>query len=252
MPERRRPRRPGEVTLARALSKLGLASRSEAIRRILEGDVAVNGRLVRDPGHPIVPERNHICLAGSVVFEAPWRTIVFHKPKGIVTTRRDPEGRPTIYDVLPPELARLAAVGRLDLATTGLLLLTTDTQLAHWLTEPAHGVPRTYLVTVRGLVTPETAASLQRGIVTRGERLSAETVAIRKTSRRESHLTLVLKEGKNREIRRLFTSAGHEVTRLSRVAFGGIVLGRLAAGQWRDVSRDEMREAFPGAPVRGR
>jgi 23S rRNA pseudouridine2605 synthase len=238
------------VTLARALSKLGLASRSEAITRILQGEVAVNGRVVRDPGCPVVPERTHIRVAGSLVSEVPWRTIVLHKPRGTVTTRKDPEGRPTIYDVLPPELAGLAAVGRLDLATAGLLLLTTDTQLAHWLTEPANGVPRTYLVTVRGLVTPETASLLQRGIVTRGERLSAETVAIRKASRRESHLTVVLKEGRNREVRRLFLCAGHEVTRLSRVAFGGIVLGRLPAGRWRDVSREEIREAFPGAPVR--
>ena len=113
-------------------------------------------------------------------------------------------------------------------------------------------MPRTYVVTVRGLVAPETAALLERGIVDRGELLAAESVAIRKASRRETHLVVVLKEGRNREIRRLFRSTGHDVTRLSRVAFGGLTLGGLPAGTWRDVTRDEIREAFPGAPLRGR
>ncbi len=244
-------RRPGEVPLARALSKLGIASRRDAIERILHGDVAVNGRTVHDPGRPVVPERDRISLAGGVVTEAPWRTILLHKTRNTVTTRRDPDQRATVYDGLPADLRGLTPVGRLDLATTGLLLLTTDTQLAHWLTDPANGIARTYLVTVRGRVSPETAALLERGIVDRGERLKAERVTIRKASQRETHLVVVLTEGRNREIRRLFASATHEVTRLSRVAFGGIGLGDVLPGQWRDVSREEIRKLFPGAPVRG-
>jgi 23S rRNA pseudouridine2605 synthase len=240
------------VPLARALSKLGLASRSDAIRRILRGEVAVNGLPIRDPGWPIVPERDRVSLEGSDMTEVAWRTILLNKPKGSVTTRRDPDSRPTVYGMLPHELRTLAAVGRLDLSTTGLLLLTTDTQLAHWLTDPASGVPRTYLVTVRGMVAPETAALLERGIVDRGEQLAAESVAIRKASRRETHLVVVLTEGRNREIRRLFRSVDHDVTRLSRVAFGGLTLGDLPTGKWREVTRDQMREAFPGAPLRGR
>jgi 23S rRNA pseudouridine2605 synthase len=249
---RKRPRRPGEVPLARALSKLGIASRSAAIERILHGDVAVNGRPVRDPGRAVVPERDRISLAGTVVTEAAWRTILLHKRRGTVTTRRDPDGRATVYDDLPAELRHLTTVGRLDLATAGALLLTTDTQLAHWLTDPVNAVPRMYVVTVQGLVAPETAAVLEHGIVDRGETLVAERVTIRKASRRETHLAVELREGKNREIRRLFASAGHEVIRLSRVAIGGIRLGDLAPGQWRDVTRAEARMSFPGAPVRRR
>ena len=138
------------------------------------------------------------------------RTIVFHKPRGVVTTRRDPDGRRTIYDVLGDEGRGLIAVGRLDLATSGLLLLTTDTRLADWITDPAHEVPRIYVVTVRGRVTDADVARLIAGVGTGRDRLQAHAVLLRKASSRESHLTMELREGKNREIRRLFDAIGHE------------------------------------------
>jgi len=245
----------GKVPLARALSKLGLLSRTEAIAAILDGRVHVDGRLARDPGHRVVPERIRVSIDRAEAARSAWRTIAFHKPRGVVTTRRDPEGRPTIYDALaratgePPVTEWLAPVGRLDAATSGLLLLTNDTQLAAWLTDPEHAVTRVYRVTVRGRVTQDESQRLKEGIVDRGERLSASSVTIRKVSGRETHLIVELTEGKNREIRRLCAAIGHEVTSLSRVAFGGLTLGDLPPGQWREISREDVQRTFPAFAI---
>jgi 23S rRNA pseudouridine2605 synthase len=226
------------VALNRALSKLGILSRAQATGAIRAGRVRVDGRVVRDPAHPVVPERVRITVDGERRARARWRSILFHKPRGVVTTRRDPEGRRTIYDVLGEEGHDLRPVGRLDFATTGLLLLTTDTQLANWITDPANGVSRVYVVTVRGEVIPAALSDLP-----------AARVTIRKTSARESHLTVELREGKNRQVRRMFEAIGHAVTRLKRVKLGGLELGALEPGTWREVTRSEVSAAFPNARI---
>jgi 23S rRNA pseudouridine2605 synthase len=192
-----------------------------------------------------VPEIARIALDGAPQRKAAWRTLLLHKPRGVVTTRRDPQDRKTIYDIIGEKGRGLIAVGRLDLATSGLLLLTSDTQLAEWITNPANEVPRIYAVTVRGSLTAEEARRLLSGIESRGDRLAASEVTIRKTSGRETHLTLELKEGKNKEVRRLLAVIGHDVTRLKRIKFGGLELGRLEPGQWRELSREELAAAFP-------
>jgi len=237
------------VPLARALSKLGAASRAEAHRAIADGRVRVNGRVERHADHLVSPERDRIDLDGIRARRPTWRALLLHKPRGVITTRRDPQGRRTVFDLFPAGAPSLVAVGRLDLATTGLLVLTTDTRLADWLTDPAHGVERTYVVTVRGELDTAAAARLCDGLVHRGEPLRAARVDVRKASRRESHATVVLTEGRNREVRRLFEALGHEVTALARVQFGGLALGRLAPGAWREITREEMRAAFPSAPL---
>jgi 23S rRNA pseudouridine2605 synthase len=141
-------------------------------------------------------------------------------------------------------------VGRLDLASRGLLLMTNDTRLAAWLTDPANAVARRYAVRARGEVTDEGAARLIEGVVDRGERLAAASVTVRKRSRRESHLLLTLHTGRNRQVRRLLACLGHEVTDLKRVAFGALSLGDLQPGAWRVLSHEELQRAFPGAPLR--
>ena len=233
--------RTGRVELARALSKLGLASRTQARTLIDAGRVSISGRVVRDPARLVHPESADIQIDGIRATRARWRTILFHKPRGTVTTRRDPEGRPTVFDAIGRDADALVAVGRLDLATSGLLILTTDTQLANWLTDPANGIIRRYIVTVRGLLTDDDALRMTTGI----DGLRAQSVHVRKRSSRETHLIVELDEGKNREIRRLCGAVGHEVTGLKRVAFGALELGTLAPGRWRDVSRAELRRAFP-------
>lgn len=230
----------GTVRLDRALSKLGLASRANAQRLIAARRVRVNGRVALDPSQLVVPETARITVAGIAPARREWRTIAFHKPRGVLTTRRDPGGRPTVFDQLGDCAGSLVAVGRLDMASTGLLLLTTDTQLANRLTDPSNAIVRRYVVTVRGRVTDDAARQMVAGTGA----LRAHSAVIRKRSTRESHLVIELVEGKNREIRRMLESLGHEVTKLMRVAFGGVELGDLQPGQWREVTRDEIRAAF--------
>jgi len=241
----KRSRRRGEVSLVRALSKRGLASRAEARTLIVDGHVRVDGRIVRNPAMPVVPERAQISIAGAVAPQdkTSRRILLFHKPRGTVTTRRDPGGRRTVFDVLGEAGRGLVAVGRLDLASTGLLVFTNDTQLANTLTDPARRVPRQYVVTVRGHVSVETAQAVEAGLMVppwraagRSERLAASHVEIRKVSARETHLVVELVEGKNRELRRLFDAVGHEVTRVHRIRFGQFELGDLQPGQWRELT----------------
>jgi 23S rRNA pseudouridine2605 synthase len=228
------------VRLDRALSKAGLASRSDARRLIASGAVTVGGGVVTDPGRLVAPARVAIAVAGTRAMTPLWRTVALHKTRGTITTRRDPEGRPTVFDLLAPDAASLIAVGRLDRASTGLLLLTTDTQLAASLTDPSHAIIRRYIVTARGRVTDEEIEQMERGIGA----LTTASVKVLKRSNRETHLQIELAEGKNREIRRLLEATGHEVTRLLRVAFGAIELGSLQPGHWREVTREEIARSF--------
>ena len=186
------------MPLARAISKLGIASRTQAIDAILAGRVTVGGRVITEPGHPINPERARIEIDGDATGPAAWRAILLNKPRGVVTTRRDPEGRKTIYGVLGDLGGWMAPVGRLDAATSGVLLLTNDTKFADWLMDPGNGVVRVYRVTVRGRVSEDEGLGLEKGVVDRGETLRAEQVTIRKASARETHLIVRLTEGRNR------------------------------------------------------
>ncbi|MFH1263883.1 MAG: pseudouridine synthase [Pseudomonadota bacterium] len=238
----------GEVALERALSKLGLASRSQARKLIEQGRVRVGGKVVNDPWSAVRPETSRIEIDRQVRKVANKVVYLLHKPRGTVTTARDPEGRPTVFDCLADIEERLHAVGRLDFATSGLLLLTNDTQLSAYLADPASGIVRTYLVTVRGEVTSDTLQAWIEGLRLQDDHLTAKSVRIRKTSRRETHLVMELTEGKNREVRRLCKMAGHEVTRLRRVAFGGLGLGDLPPGAFRKLSEEEIRDAFPSLP----
>jgi 23S rRNA pseudouridine2605 synthase len=219
------------VPLNRALSKLGILSRAQATEAIRAGRVRVDGRIVRDPATLVVPERIRVTVDGTATRRAAWRTLLFHKPRGVVTTRSDPDGRPTIYDVIGDAARGLVPVGRLDFATTGLLLLTSDTRLADWITDPKNAIPRVYAVTVRGRIAAEDVGH-------------NPVITVRKSSTRETHLIVELRQGRNREVRRLFDDIGHEVTRLKRVAFGGLTLGNLAPGDWKELTRKEIAEAF--------
>jgi 23S rRNA pseudouridine2605 synthase len=237
----------GTVSLERALSKLGFASRSEARELIAAGRVTIDGTIITEPARRVTPETVTIAIDGRAPARATEPIVVaLHKPRGYVTTRSDPEGRKTVYDLLTDLPTRVVPVGRLDLATSGLLILTNDTQLANWLTDPHTALPRVYLVTVEGRIDEQAIERLTQGIVLDDERLAAAAVELRKASGKESHLTLTLTEGKNREVRRLLEAIGHPVTRLRRVRFGGLELGDLAAGHWRKVPAAEVWAAFPG------
>ncbi|HAZ13656.1 MAG: hypothetical protein A2X86_16240 [Bdellovibrionales bacterium GWA2_49_15] len=240
----------GKVALERALSKLGIASRSQAREWITQGRLRVNGIVQKNPEFLVTPEKAKFELDDQPIGKIEALVLVLHKPKSIITSRADEKGRATVFSLIKEVHAHLSAVGRLDFATSGLLLLTNDTRLADWLTDPKNAIVRTYLVTVRGRVTEEELGKLISGIRDQDEFLQVNEATLRKSSERESHLTVELTEGKNREIRRIFLALGHEVTSLKRVAFGGLTLGELQSGEYRVVSLEEIKAAFPSAPVR--
>jgi 23S rRNA pseudouridine2605 synthase len=235
---------PKRLTVDRLFSKLGIASRGTSQKWISAGRVRVNGRVVRDPAMWVLWPKDSISIDEQPIQDSGKRFFLFHKPKGVITTHSDEKGRKTIFDVLPADLGYLHAVGRLDQATSGLLLLTNDSILSSYLTDPSHKVMRLYLVSVRGEFTKSQAAEAMAGVVEDSERLQCHTVKIQKSSGRESHLEVVLTEGKNREIRRLFKALGHDVTRLRRIQYGPFKLENLPSGAWREIPIEDVRRSL--------
>lgn len=232
----------GKVALERALSKMGLASRTQTRRWVLEGKLSVNGKIIKDPLYLVVPEKDKFVLGGKFLKRNRPQTVMLYKPKSVVTTRCDEAGRCTVFDLLPEELKLFHAVGRLDMATTGLLFLTNDTKLSAYLTNPINAIPRTYVVVVDGRITHEKLQKITQGIWDGGEFLKPAKITLRKISNKESHLIVELTEGKNREIRRLFKALGHEVTQLKRIAFGCLKLGEMLPGQFRHLTQKEIKQ----------
>jgi 23S rRNA pseudouridine2605 synthase len=230
----------GKVSLERALSKLGLMSRTQTREYILAGRLTVNGRIICDPMFAVVPETAQFALDGKPLQKTSWQAIMFYKPKGIVTARVDKKGERTVFDVLPREFHQLHPVGRLDKATTGLLLLTNDTKLSNYLTDPVNTIPRVYVITVEGEFTDQDLERVHEGVMDKEELLKPSKVTLRKASGKESHLIVELTEGKNREIRRLFECLGHPVRKIKRVAFGNLQLGDLQPGAFRFVTEQEL------------
>lgn len=243
-------RAPGRVSLDRAFSKLGIASRTQAREMIVSGKVRVNGVIRKDPAFAVTPETMIVEIDGKRVERSPWRCLLLNKPRSVVTTRSDEKGRATVFSLIREMDSHLHSVGRLDFATTGLLLLTNDTRLSSWLTDPRNQVPRSYVVSVRGEVLEEELKRMRAGILDQGEMLKPLSVELMKASGKESRLSVVLTEGKNREIRRLCLATGHEVTRLKRISFGGLELGDLEPGAYREIDAEEILSAFPGVELK--
>lgn len=238
-------RGPGTVSVARGLSKLGLCSRAEGERLIEAGRVTVNGTVVRDLGVRIRPETAIIEIDGARVGRVERVYLALNKPRGLVTTRDDPQGRATIYECLTnTALPFVGPVGRLDKASEGLLLLTNDTRWSAYLLDPDSHVDKIYHVQVRGQADESTVARVAAGVVEprSGERLSVKRVSLlRVGSRSSAWLEIVLDEGKNRHIRRLLAALEIEVLRLVRIAIGPLQLGTLAKGAWRMLTVEEVR-----------
>ena len=235
---------PKRLTVDRLLSKLGIASRGTSQEWIRAGRVRINGRVILDPATWVLWPKDSVSIDDQPIQDSVKRFFLFHKPKGVITTHSDEKGRKTIFDVLPPDLGYMHAVGRLDQATSGLLLLTNDSAMSSFLTDQANKIMRTYLVTVRGEFTEAQATEAGVGVVDGGERLQCHSVKIQKNSGRESHLEVVLTQGKNREIRRLFKALGHEVTRLRRIQYGPFKLEDLPSGAWREIPIEDVRKSL--------
>lgn len=245
--ERRQDRAAPRHGLARVLSRLGLCSRSEAERRILAGRVSVNERVALDPESPVDPARDRIELDGVAVRVPERICIAVNKPRGLVVSAADENGRDTIYALLRGAgLPWLAPVGRLDKASEGLLLLSNDPAWAARITDPGMHVGKTYRVQVRGVPDEATLQRLRAGVVDRGERLTMEAVDVIGGGGRNTWLEIVLREGRNRQIRRMLSACGHQVLRLVRVAIGPLELGDLPRGGWRRLSEDEIHTLTGG------
>lgn len=229
------------VRIQKFLSRAGVASRREAERLILQGRIRVNGEVVVVLGSKILPGEDRVEFDGKLVGGTQTRWVLLHKPPGVVTTRSDPQGRPTVYGLLPEDMGELRYVGRLDRPTEGLLLLTNEGDLLHRLTHPSHGVEREYQGWVKGVPTQETLRRLQEGVELEDGPARATKVKVLRQVRGGVVLALVLQEGRKREVRRLLEAVGHPLTRLLRVRFGPVRLGDLPAGEWRDLTDNEIR-----------
>lgn len=228
------------VGLARALSKLGYCSRSQAQQLISAGRVRINGGVKRNSEAPVFLGRDRIEIDGSVIGAASKIYWMLNKPRGLLTTASDEKGRPTVYSKLSDDLPWLAPVGRLDKASEGLLLLTNDSEWAAQVLAPETHLPKTYHVQVSGLRDAELANALMKGVrVSNGDFLRAMDARIVRWGNRNTWLSIVLDEGKNRHIRRMLEHVGVEALRLVRVAIGPLTLGDLATGASRPLKPDE-------------
>jgi 23S rRNA pseudouridine2605 synthase len=221
--------------IAKRMARAGVASRRESERMIEAGRVRVNGKVIPSPALNVTA-RDRILIDGKPLAEAePPRLWRYHKPTGLVTTERDEKGRPTVFDRLPPELPRVMSVGRLDISSEGLLLLTNDGELKRRLELPSTGWLRKYRARVHGQPTEAMLAPLTRGVTIDGERFQPMTVTIDRQQGANAWLTLGLREGRNREVRRALESLGLAVNRLIRVSYGPFQLGDLAGGMVEEI-----------------
>jgi 23S rRNA pseudouridine2605 synthase len=228
--------------VAKVLARAGMCSRREAERWIAEGRVALDGKVLETPA-VVVPPGAVLSVDGVPVPE-PERTRLwrYHKPAGLVTTRSDPQGRQTVFDNLPAELPRVVSIGRLDLNSEGLLLLTNDGELSRRLELPSTGWPRRYRVRVHGTPDPAKLASLAKGITVSGVHYGPIEAALDKVQGANAWLTITLREGKNREVRKVMEAIGLDVNRLIRVAYGPFQLGILEKGEAEEIKASVLRD----------
>lgn len=232
--------------LARVLSKRGLCSRSEAERWIREGRVRVLGRIVRDPERPTLLDETGIEIDGADATASSRRCFVLNKPRGLVTSARDEQGRDTVYRCFDgADLGWIAPVGRLDKASEGLLLFTSDPVWASAISDPERGPDKTYHVQVDRVPSPEQLALLASGVECDGTLLSAKSVSLLRSGGKTAWLEIVLDEGRNRQIRRMLAALDIGVLRLVRIAIGSLQLDELPKGRWRELTEAEIAAITP-------
>ncbi len=238
---------PGD-RIAKWLARAGVASRRDAERLVADGKISLNGAAVTHPATFVAP--GDIVQVGGQVVEPPARARLwrYHKPDGVMTTHKDPEGRPTVFEKMPDSMPRVVSVGRLDLNSEGLLLLTNDGALARQLELPSNGWIRRYRVRVHGDVEPRALADLARGLVIDGVRYAGIEAGLDSRKGTNAWLTVSLREGRNREIRRVMQHLQLSVTRLIRIAYGPFQLGNLERGGIAEVPPKVLREQLPDAP----
>ena len=230
------------MRLDKLLAEAGFGTRSQVKRLIRKGKVTVNGEVVREPAYQVEPEKDEVLVEGEpALFEENYY-ILLNKPSGYVTSTKDREL--TVMELVSdlPRFTKLFPVGRLDKDAEGLLLLTTDGELAHRLTHPKWKVPKTYLVVVEGKLTEEAVEPIRKGIQLKDFKAAPAEVVILESSDEESRALITIKEGKHHQVKRSFAKVGHPVKYLKRVKFGPLSLGELPSGQYRHLSQEELKE----------
>lgn len=257
---RKRPPRPGSVPaftapredgerLQKVLAAAGVASRRECEELITAGRVHVDGKIVTELGARVDLSMQTVHLDGEALTASKLVYFAINKPEGVVCTARDPAGRPRVTDLLPPSAGRVFAIGRLDMSSEGLILLTNDGELANRITHPRHGVEKLYHVQVAGMPSAEVLAEVRSGVYIDEGRVAFKHVKLKSNRKSSAILEVVLDEGRNREIRRVLARVGHKVQRLQRIAVGPVRLGEMPIGSYRELTREEvtaLREATTG------
>jgi 23S rRNA pseudouridine2605 synthase len=228
-------------TLDRVLSKAGLCSRTDAREWIVRGRLKVNGKTIRDPEHWVDMDRDKVLVDGKPIRPEKKVYVLLYKPKGYITTFKDPDGRPTVYDLLVGIDQWVSPVGRLDQDTSGLLILTNDTQLAEHLTNPEHLVPKKYLVKCGILLNESQIEQLRNGIELSDGPTKPARVDHLRDSATCSFLEITISEGRNRQVRRMIEALGGKVLKLVRISIGSIRIGDLGIGRWRMLTPPEVQ-----------
>ncbi|MGD8238735.1 MAG: pseudouridine synthase [Armatimonadota bacterium] len=239
--------------LHKALAAAGVASRRKCEGLIVAGRVRVNGEIVCTLGATIDPGADRVSVDGrDVELQSARLWVMLHKPRGYLSACSDPRGRPTVADLVAHYGARLFPVGRLDMDTEGLLLLTNDGELAHRLTHPRFGIPKTYVAEVHDVPSAEALRTLARGVALEDGRTSpAQVRLLGRRSRRRARIEISIAEGKKRQVRRMLAAVGHPVRALRRVRVGPLSLGDLAAGEARELSAAEVAALRRAADPKG-
>ena len=228
-------------TLERVLSKAGLGSRTEARSWIHGERVRVNGKLIANPDHWIDLDNDRILFDGKPLQSAEKRYLLLYKPKGYITTFKDPEGRPTVYDLIEGLDAWVFPVGRLDLDTSGLLVLTNDSGFAELLTNPHYKVPKTYQLKCSTRLTNEQMDILRSGVELDDGRTRPAIINHLRDSEKYTHLEMTITEGRNRQVRRMVEAIGSKVLKLVRTSIGSVRIADLPIGKWRDLTSAELK-----------
>jgi pseudouridine synthase len=228
-------------TLERVLSKAGLGSRVDARRWIHDGRVKVNGTLVRNPDHWIDMQRDRVRVDGRPLVARDRVYLLLYKPTGYITSYKDPQGRPTVYDLIADVGTFVSPVGRLDLDTSGLLLMTNDNRFAERVTNPDSHVPKTYLVKASAVLTDAQLQQLRAGIELADGPTRPAIVTRLRDSEKYTHFEITLTEGRNRQVRRMVEALGAKVLKLVRVRIGSLAIGKLPIGKWRHLTPAEIK-----------
>lgn len=227
------------MRIQKFMAQCGVASRRKSEEMIQKGLVQINGKIIKEPGFPVDPDKDEIIVSGKKITEASKIYVMVNKPKGALSTSEDTHGRQRVLDLVPIK-ERLYTVGRLDMETEGLLLLTNDGDLTFYLTHPKHEFEKTYVGLVKGCPDQTSLAMFRQGMDIEDYHTAPAAIKIIKESRDTSLLEMKIHEGKKRQIRKMCAAMGHPVIDLKRIAIGELTLGNLKPGEWRYLNKDEI------------